>query len=339
MTRPELACPGLSLAEALAPPPEDASLCVRENALPADLALEAQRFLAALPIEAWELASTVAQPLCGEAQPIAMRFRKNPQAEGVTALRERAESSIRRVLTVRPYERLILNFSRYDCGDHLDSHSDIPSGSVCYHRRHAFVWHLSAGDWVQDDGGCFVDEEAPQGEQVHVPRYNTIITFPVPRDHRVTPVVAHGKTRFAAYGWVASPSLAHVAHEPELQLELHLARGRAAALLMLREPLEEGHARRLLDQFASLPMAPVPGAPAGCCCGDLCRFAISTDQGLWATLDHGAWSAGRPCLFVFGSGNPTPQLMSAAALEDGAELHGTLLSSDALRTLLARLRR
>ena len=53
----------------------------------------------------------------------------------------------------------IVNFSRYDAGDFLDSHGDTPSGSLCYERRQAFVWHLSEG-WSASDGGLFVDEES-----------------------------------------------------------------------------------------------------------------------------------------------------------------------------------
>ena len=57
---------------------------------------------------------------------------------------------------MQQYEGLITNCSRYAHGHFLSAHRDEDRACAAFVRRRAFVWHLSR-DFVEDDGGCFVD--------------------------------------------------------------------------------------------------------------------------------------------------------------------------------------
>ena len=292
---------GVSLSELLGPPAGSEEcradgLRIVSNALPTSLAREARSFLAALPLESWDVADTPNQPLNGGARSVDMHYRRNPKADptAMAALRERIRDALLGVVEARPFESLLLNFSRYDHGDFLDSHGDTPSGSKCYERRLAFVWHLSEG-WSKKDGGLFVDEEAdpaaPDGERHLAPTFNTLVTFAVPRMHRVTRVTAKGKPRFAVYGWVAAPELERPMDAKALRAvlarkETRAAGGengisRATAVLML--PTQPGPiAAQAMLSFAALPMTEVG---LGHQLGDYCRFVVApSDEASRAVL-------------------------------------------------------
>ena len=84
--------------------------------------------------------------------------------------------------------------------DHLDSHTDHPSGNAGFERQRAFVWHLSAREWEAGNGGEFVDEAT--GDK-YAPMYNHLVHFGVPRPHRVDAVASHvTDARYSVYGWV-----------------------------------------------------------------------------------------------------------------------------------------
>ena len=218
------------------------------DALPAALADEARALLSSLPKESWEVADTRGQPLMDGAKRVPMHYRRNPKGRdpaAIAALRERVRDSLLPQLKPRPFERLLINFSRYDAGDFLDSHEDTPSGSRCYERRVAFVWHLSRG-WGKDDGGLFVDEAARCDEQTHyTPTFNSLVSFAVPRMHKVTKVTKPGEPRFAVYGWIATPEVTYVEGTKQLRNELYALQNedganespRAAAMLIMPDPL------------------------------------------------------------------------------------------------------
>jgi hypothetical protein len=58
-------------------------------------------------------------------------------------------------------------------------------------------------DWSKDNGGCFKDcqqtEEKP--EDTHVPEFNTLLAFHVPRLYQITPVLAEAANRKCVFGW------------------------------------------------------------------------------------------------------------------------------------------
>ena len=59
------------------------------------------------------------------------------------------------------------------------------------------IYYLSK-DWKEEDGGIL--EDLQTGER-HVPTFNTLIAFKIPRLHQVTKVVSETKVRFSVFGW------------------------------------------------------------------------------------------------------------------------------------------
>lgn len=196
------------------------------------------------------------------------------------AVTQRVREVLEAALAIHPHERMFLNFSKYEEGCFLDSHTDEVSGSLSYRRRQAFVWHLSE-DWEEGDGGLFVDEEAEGGPQSFTPRFNTLVTFTVPRRHSVTRVTAARsgrRARFTAYGWVVVPKVARVDGSGLLPL-LSGEGQRAVAVLCLRESFGAlGEAIAAL--FSGLPVeAAGMGHVSGLDFGHFCLFAILAGEG------------------------------------------------------------
>eukprot|EP00927_Polykrikos_kofoidii_P079828 TRINITY_DN76663_c0_g1_i1.p1 TRINITY_DN76663_c0_g1~~TRINITY_DN76663_c0_g1_i1.p1 ORF type:complete len:681 (+),score=127.25 TRINITY_DN76663_c0_g1_i1:99-2045(+) len=257
---------------------------VRDGVMPEKLARDVQKRLHQLPSEAWALATGKNQPLpagsrAGRIQMSYRRLHDIEKFKGLEKMKRDVEEAVAAVLGPRPHERILLNFSKYEEGDFLDSHPDVPSGSIGYERREAFVWHLSDG-WEDEDGGLFVDEEAEDGPWHLTPRFNTLASFPVPRWHAVTKVtLAKGRrgprARFAAYGWVVVPRLERILQAPDLQPLLEGAaahQGRSLAVCCIKEPLA-AEAKSVLAAFAGLPLEKVG-------CRDLielCTFAVTAD--------------------------------------------------------------
>lgn len=256
-------------------------LCVRDGALPAALAREARDFLLRQPAEAWQLADTRSQPLPDGSGSISMRFRRlQADTSAAQTLKARVAAALAEVLAPGPSEQLLINFSKYETDDHLDSHPDVPSGSRGYERREAFVWHLS-DTWAASDGGVFIDEEAAGGPMQLVPTFNALVTFPVPRWHSVTKITGARRgqqARFAAYGWVVAPTVerlggvawrAHVLGAP----------GRAAAVLCVRNAAQID-AKTVANVYGSLPLEKLGSHMLG----ELCTFAATEDPVLIRAL-------------------------------------------------------
>jgi Rps23 Pro-64 3,4-dihydroxylase Tpa1-like proline 4-hydroxylase len=54
-------------------------------------------------------------------------------------------------------------------------------------RNTACIYYLTQG-WSEADGGHLVDLEAPGGPQQHLPAFNSVVLFRIPRWHEVKPV-------------------------------------------------------------------------------------------------------------------------------------------------------
>lgn len=237
-----------------------------------DLAQDVRRQLAELPAEAWHVAETKDQPRAKGAGLIPMRYHRLHL--GVEALKARVAEAMAGPLAPRAHEQIFVNFSKYEEGDFLGSHTDTPSGSPSYERREAFVWHLSKG-WEPGDGGLFVDEEAHGGPRNIVPSFNALVTFPVPRRHAVTRVTAKAgvRARFAAYGWVVVPCLARLTSPAELAATVQSTRRKAQAVLYVREPLQPA-IEAVVALFAKLPSEQVGRHTLG----ELCAFAVTASR-------------------------------------------------------------
>ena len=321
--------PKKSVTELLAPPIDSGKVVVVPNALPPSFAREARAFLTAVPASDWEVSRTDDQPLDGGAERVQMHHRRNPRAD-TRALRERIRDCVLEKLELRPFERLIMNFSRYEPGDFLDSHDDTPSGSNSYERRLAFVWHLSDG-WSSDDGGYFVDEEdgdSLTGERSYAPVFNTLVYFGVPRLHRVTKVTSNKKARFAVYGWVATPKILLAPTAAHLKEALRITKEGASAtatavLVLNRQP--GARAASVLHDFASLPTEDV-GLDRQL--GDYVQFIVAfaddapTRRAL--ALDAASASGGDDacCLWVLSpqAVHPAGVLTGVAALESAGAM-------------------
>ena len=204
-------------------------------------------------------------------------------------------------LRLQPFERIIMNFARYRADDYLDSHTDHPSGNAAYERHRAFVWHLTAKEWADCDGGHFVDEKT--GDK-YAPVYNALVHFQVPRYHRVEPVASHVRgARYSVYGWVITARVRPVDTVDELDRVKRECGGRATVIGwfgegdVLRSPTARSCAQELA--LACLGLVGIDRLR-----GEDSVFCIATSRGVAHALDlvgeHGAsgvvavvrWEAG-----------------------------------------------
>eukprot|EP00879_Flechtneria_rotunda_P029966 GHRR01032441.1.p1 GENE.GHRR01032441.1~~GHRR01032441.1.p1 ORF type:complete len:181 (+),score=69.31 GHRR01032441.1:51-545(+) len=70
-------------------------------------------------------------------------------------------------------------------------------------RTIACIYYLTK-DWQAEYGGELVDLEAHGGPKVHVPQYNSVVMFRVPRWHEVRPVIGD-RPRYSVFGWFLEP--------------------------------------------------------------------------------------------------------------------------------------
>eukprot|EP00882_Tetradesmus_deserticola_P015103 GHRQ01016079.1.p1 GENE.GHRQ01016079.1~~GHRQ01016079.1.p1 ORF type:complete len:321 (+),score=104.82 GHRQ01016079.1:337-1299(+) len=66
-------------------------------------------------------------------------------------------------------------------------------------RSIACIYYLTKG-WSDADGGHLADLEAPGGPQQHLPAFNSMVAFRIPRWHEVRPVTGD-KPRYSIFGW------------------------------------------------------------------------------------------------------------------------------------------
>ena len=103
-----------------------------------------------------------------------------------------------------PGRRCVVSAGCYSSGaHHIAPHDDrayrLVAGGARHSRVVAVVLHLSRGAWGTRSGGQFVDLQA--GTE-HVPHFNTLFAFDVPRWHAVKPPApdAPGR-RLSLFGW------------------------------------------------------------------------------------------------------------------------------------------
>lgn len=105
------------------------------------------------------------------------------------------------------FEDLVPSFSaaKYGKGDCIAPHDDKAHVSVesargrtqLYSRKYAGILYLTRG-WKARFGGALLDFAT---ETEHVPTFNTLIVFEVPRMHAVAPVLIDGMPRLSVFGW------------------------------------------------------------------------------------------------------------------------------------------
>ena len=106
-----------------------------------------------------------------------------------------------------PGHRSVISAASYDEPGHgIHAHDDRAERHICgavFTRSVAVVLHLSQG-WSREDGGLFVDLQRESEE--HVPEFNTLVAFKVPRMHAVTPVAeSASQPRLSLFGWFLEP--------------------------------------------------------------------------------------------------------------------------------------
>lgn len=105
------------------------------------------------------------------------------------------------------FEDLVPSFSaaRYNRGDMIEPHDDKahlqiepPGGGrpALHSRKYAGILYLSRG-WKAKFGGALLDFESMTE---HVPAFNSLVVFAVPRMHGVAPVLTD-RPRLSLFGW------------------------------------------------------------------------------------------------------------------------------------------
>lgn len=112
---------------------------------------------------------------------------------------------IQRLLLMLLSDRLhTFSAARYEATHHIEPHDDrqyskvmMNDGEVVECSRDIAVIYYLTKDWREEYGGVLVDIET--GTR-HVPQFNSLIAFDVPRFHEVTAVTAP-RPRFSIFGW------------------------------------------------------------------------------------------------------------------------------------------
>eukprot|EP00808_Paulinella_micropora_P013017 g66226.t1 len=121
---------------------------------------------------------------------------------------------------LQPEAYHVFSAARYLRGDGIRPHDDraeariMPPHStrgVRVWRDIAVIYYLNP-DWARADGGLLRD--LVTGEE-HVPAFNTLVAFRVPRAHEVTPV-SSSRARFSIFGWFFTTAAAPQQHPEEL---------------------------------------------------------------------------------------------------------------------------
>mmetsp|Transcript_28335 Transcript_28335/g.47543 ORF Transcript_28335/g.47543 Transcript_28335/m.47543 type:complete len:338 (+) Transcript_28335:236-1249(+) len=119
---------------------------------------------------------------------------------------------------------------RYTRGCFIEPHDDVAfkdledatTGVVTRQARDIAVIYYLTKDWEEEMGGIFVDMEA--GVQ-HVPKFNSLVAFKVPRLHMVTSLHTD-RSRFSMFGWFYKPT--HAADSAQLPAKADKKRKKTA---------------------------------------------------------------------------------------------------------------
>jgi len=92
---------------------------------------------------------------------------------------------------------------RYTRGSFIEPHDDAAFKEIegKLHKRSIAVIFYLTQNWTEDFGGSFVDL---QGGVSHVPLFNSVVAFRVPRRHEVE-VVKTDRARLSIFGWFYVP--------------------------------------------------------------------------------------------------------------------------------------
>jgi hypothetical protein len=175
--------------------------------LPADVAEGALVSLQAVSEAAWMLASKKTdsgrtKDGAGSTNHTYAVGDGGPQARSVDTLRSVLQSLL-------PGTHCAFQAGRYTRGHFIEPHDDTASKSVAveggsmevtYDRDIACIYYLSKS-WDERLGGLFVDL---QERNEHVPLFNSLVAFRVPRMHEVTPLNTD-RPRFSIFGWFYRP--------------------------------------------------------------------------------------------------------------------------------------
>ncbi|KAI8468679.1 MAG: hypothetical protein J3K34DRAFT_477473 [Monoraphidium minutum] len=123
-------------------------------------------------------------------------------------LRGALEKAFRALSLLLPGSLFTFSAARYSRGHHIEPHDDraytdvmMDDGQVVQcSRRVAAIYYLTP-DWKEEWGGHLLDMETGQA---HVPEFNTLIAFRIPRFHVVTPVDTD-QPRYSIFGWFLEP--------------------------------------------------------------------------------------------------------------------------------------
>jgi len=120
------------------------------------------------------------------------------------------------LMEIEPQMHPTIQAAKYSCGGKISLHNDADSWVLSFpetqncspfsagtrvYRKVALIYYLTK-DWQEDYGGCLVDN-LKDGQQVIVPRFNSLIAFLVPREHLVTEMKEDAPYRYTIFGWLS----------------------------------------------------------------------------------------------------------------------------------------
>ena len=101
------------------------------------------------------------------------------------------------------FDQFIFQCGRYTSGHFIEPHDDSAQKDIVgrlYNRDVAFIIYLTKS-WKFEYGGLFIDHGVIPPNPI-VPRFNTLVTFKVPRLHEVTAVEELcTRKRYSIFGW------------------------------------------------------------------------------------------------------------------------------------------
>jgi len=161
-----------------------------------------QLFRALGSSDAWELA-TAATDLDDAAENAGSTQHQYRVGDGGSKAGKALGSVIQLIENMVPEAKVSFQAAKYTKGHHIEPHDDtahkVIEGRI-YRRAVAIIFYLSK-DWDASLGGSFIDHAT--GTE-HVPRFNTLVAFRVPRLHQVSPLTTN-RARVSVFGWLYEP--------------------------------------------------------------------------------------------------------------------------------------
>lgn len=134
-----------------------------------------------------------------------------PAGKREQAARDSIAAIIAAMRGLAPARTGIFQAGRYTRGNFIEPHDDVAyrdiavsagaGGRTVRHERQVAMIYYLTQDWEESMGGAFVDLETGVA---HVPRFNTLVAFAVPRLHEVSRVTTD-RRRFSVFGWFYRP--------------------------------------------------------------------------------------------------------------------------------------